>query len=53
MYRLIDMIAISLALAFKEDDQSGNQQAQMSLCLFLFCRFSKGKNILPFLVNIF
>ena len=35
-----DMNAISLALALKEGDQSGNQQAQMSICLFLFCRFS-------------
>ena len=33
------MIAISLVLAFIADDQSGNQQAQMSICLFLFCRF--------------
>ena len=33
------MIAISLVLAFKEGDQSGNQQAQMSICLFLFCTF--------------
>ena len=33
------MIAISLVLAFIECDQSGNQQAQMSICLFLFCRF--------------
>ena len=33
------MIAISLVLAFIEGDQSGNQQAQMSICLFLFCRF--------------
>ena len=33
------MFAISLVLAFIEDDQSGNQQAQMSICLFLFCRF--------------
>ena len=30
------MIAISLVLAFIEGDQSGNQQAQMSICLFLF-----------------
>ena len=33
------MIAIGLVLAFTEGDQSGNQQAQMSICLFLFCRF--------------
>ena len=33
------MIAIGLVLAFIEGDQSGNQQAQMSICLFLFCRF--------------
>ena len=33
------MIAIRLVLAFIEGDQSGNQQAQMSICLFLFCRF--------------
>ena len=33
------MIAISLVLAFKEGVQSGNQQAQMSICLFLFCTF--------------
>ena len=33
------MIAISLVLAFTEGDQSSNQQAQMSVCLFLFCRF--------------
>ena len=33
------MIAISLVLAFIGGDQSGNQQAQMSICLFLFCRF--------------
>ena len=33
------MIAISLVLAFIEGDQSGNQQGQMSICLFLFCRF--------------
>ena len=33
------MIAISLVLAYIEDDQSGNQQAQMSICLFMFCRF--------------
>ena len=33
------MIAISFVLAFIEGDQSGNQQAQMSICLFLFCRF--------------
>ena len=33
------MIAISLVLAFIEGDQSGNQQAQMSICLFLFCLF--------------
>ena len=33
------MNAISLVLAFIEGDQSGNQQAQMSICLFLFCRF--------------
>ena len=33
------MIAISLVLAFIEGDQSGNHQAQMSICLFLFCRF--------------
>ena len=26
-------------LAFIEGDQSGNQQAQMSACLFMFCRF--------------
>ena len=26
-------------LAFIEGDQSGNQQAQMSICLFLFCPF--------------
>ena len=26
-------------LAFIEGDQSGNQQAQMSTCLFMFCRF--------------
>ena len=30
------MIAISLVLAFIEGDQSGYQQAQMSICLFLF-----------------
>ena len=29
------MIAISLVLAFIEGDQSGNQQAQKSICLFL------------------
>ena len=33
------MIAIGLVLAFIEGDQSGNQQAQISICLFLFCRF--------------
>ena len=33
------MIAISLVLAFIEGDQSGNQQAQKSLCVFLFFRF--------------
>ena len=33
------MIAIRLVLVFIEGDQSGNQQAQMSICLFLFCRF--------------
>ena len=33
------MIAIILVLVFIEGDQSGNQQAQMSVCLFLFCRF--------------
>ena len=33
------MIAISLVLAFIEGDQNGNQQAQMSICVFLFCRF--------------
>ena len=33
------MIAISLVLTFIEGDQSGKQQAQMSICLFLFCRF--------------
>ena len=33
------MIVIYLVLAFIEGDQSGNQQAQMSICLFLFCRF--------------
>ena len=33
------MIAISLVLAFIEGDQSGNQQAQMSKCRFMFCRF--------------
>ena len=33
------MIAISLVLAFIESGQSGNQQAQMSICLFMFCRF--------------
>ena len=33
------MIAISLVLAFIEGDQSGNQQALMSICLFLYCRF--------------
>ena len=26
-------------LVFIEGDQSGNQQAQMSICLFLFCSF--------------
>ena len=33
------MIVINLVLAFIEGDQSGNQQAQMPICLFLFCRF--------------
>ena len=33
------MIAMCLVLAFTEGDQSGNQQAQMSICLFMFCRF--------------
>ena len=33
------MTAINLVLVFIEGDQSGNQQAQMSICLFLFCRF--------------
>ena len=33
------MIAISLVLAFIEGDQSGDQQAQISICLFLGCRF--------------
>ena len=33
------MIAISLVLAFIEGDQSGNQQAQKALCVFLFFRF--------------
>ena len=33
------MITISLVLAFIEGDQSGNQQAQMLICLFLFCGF--------------
>ena len=33
------MIAISLVLVFIEGDQSGNQQAQMSICLFLSWRF--------------
>ena len=34
------MIAFSLVLAFKEGDQSGNKQAQMSICLFFsFCPF--------------
>ena len=33
------MIAISLVLAFIEGDQSGNQQAQLSICLFMFRRF--------------
>ena len=33
------MIVINLVLAFIEDDQSGNQQVQMSICLILFCRF--------------
>ena len=33
------MIVISLVLAFIEGDQSGNKQAQMSICLFMFCRF--------------
>ena len=29
------MIVISLVLAFTEGDHSGNQQAQMSICLFV------------------
>ena len=33
------MIVISLVLAFIEGDQSGNQQAQMSICLFCFVIF--------------
>ena len=34
------MIVINIVLAFIEGDQSDNQQAQMSICLFLFCRFN-------------
>ena len=33
------MIAIILVLVFIEGDQSGNQQAKMSIGFFLFCRF--------------
>ena len=33
------MIAIILVLAYIDGDQSGNQQAQMSICVFSFCRF--------------
>ena len=33
------MMVINLEMAFIEGDQSGNLQAQMSICLFLFCRF--------------
>ena len=33
------MIAIGLVLAFIEGDQSGNQQAQMSICLFFVLSF--------------
>ena len=33
------MIAISLVLAFIEGDQSGNQQAKMSICLFFVLSF--------------
>ena len=37
------MIAISLALAFKEGDQNGNQQAQRSLMPRFVLSFFKGK----------